>query len=81
MEEKVVEEVVSGGYVTMNNAIKVAAAVGVATIAYYDVKACKNVLAKRKANNAGNVRKDDGVDSGETIDVEAEVIVEEESVA
>lgn len=74
MEEQIVEAVVDGGVFNLENGVKVMAAVGVTVVAVFGYKAVKKALGKKN-----KVRKDDGKDADkvtETVDVEAEVVVD-----
>lgn len=74
MEQQVIDAVADRGILNMENGIKVFAVVGAVAISVVTYRAFRNVCRKQKENT---VRKDSGKTTvKETIDVEAEVIVE-----
>jgi uncharacterized membrane protein YebE (DUF533 family) len=83
VEQQVIDAVADKGILNMENGIKVFAAVGALAIGVVTYRAFRNVCNKQKQKQKENtVRKDSGKTTvKETIDVEAEVVVESDKVS
>jgi outer membrane lipoprotein SlyB len=80
VEQQVIDAVADKGILNMENGIKVFAAVGAVAIGVVTYRAFRNVCNKQKQKE-NTVRKDSGKTTvKETIDVEAEVVVESDKV-